>query len=250
MNQHRPKGCVFSVRWFGEYSFDGPPALPPLFGGPLRNPKVVAQIGKAPSKTQNCVFCVHSGVSILLRACRPSTISRLIVAIIVDPVYRKTWRALSHIRKEIFKLLPPLTYSDSSACVIWMIPDSTSSLHVGPRSKCSRAASVPSRSVSHEISPSNISPQAATRGRVSGFEVVIPDNNQGPAGALANALRPTRFSFLMADHGQPCEYGPDRDIIPFTHSIACFNVVISDRRVASTARLSRHYPKPSRGQVN
>lgn len=50
---------------------------------------------------------------------RPATIRRIVIAIIIDPVYRMRWCGLgSHVRQEQGKVIPTITYRDSAFSII------------------------------------------------------------------------------------------------------------------------------------
>lgn len=55
-----------------------------------------------------------TGVVGLIDAIRPATVSRLIVALVVDSLERETWRPRPHISEEALKALPSVTDSDAT----------------------------------------------------------------------------------------------------------------------------------------
>lgn len=54
----------------------------------------------------------------LLVRCSPTAIARLIVSVAIDSVETATKRAMSHIGKEILKLLPAIAYLDSTPAIV------------------------------------------------------------------------------------------------------------------------------------
>ena len=56
----------------------------------------------------------------LLSSSCPSAITRFVVTVIVDAIYRLAWRALTHIRQEILKLSPALTDGNAAQSVVGM----------------------------------------------------------------------------------------------------------------------------------
>ena len=61
-----------------------------------------------------------STVMTLFKSCSPLTVFGIIPQLVVNSLYRKTVRGVSHILKEVLKLLPPLTYRDSSSSVVFV----------------------------------------------------------------------------------------------------------------------------------
>lgn len=67
-------------------------------------------------------FGVASFVALLLRACAPPTVVRLVVAVVIDAVKGVLWRWPSpHVGQKILVGVPPsIAHSDASASVVWI----------------------------------------------------------------------------------------------------------------------------------
>lgn len=74
-------------------------------------------------------------VSRLLRARRPSTIRRLVVAVVVDAIKGCSWRFWPHVVGKRLERIPPLAYADAASTVVlpvWNIGISAPLFHVHP----------------------------------------------------------------------------------------------------------------------
>jgi hypothetical protein len=79
-------------------------------------------------------------VFVLLRPCRPSTVGRFVVSVVVDAVKRQTGWLLAHVSEKVFKAVQPsVAHGYAAATVVFKFFDVwivAARFHVGPRAEC------------------------------------------------------------------------------------------------------------------
>lgn len=99
------------------------------------------KLSKRCSNSKSSFDSVRTCISCLCDLICPSTISRLVISFVVDPVYLAFRRLLSHVRQKVFKTIPSFADSDSSTSIsvkCFVLRISTSVLHYRPTSPCWR----------------------------------------------------------------------------------------------------------------
>jgi hypothetical protein len=60
------------------------------------------------------------GISALFGLCRPATVARRIAAIIVDAIYRSSYRTLAHVSEKILKAVPPAVADRNASRAVFL----------------------------------------------------------------------------------------------------------------------------------
>jgi hypothetical protein len=114
---------------------DGPSTEKTIAQRAQRNIESFRPVRNAHSPSAVSETASASRVPILLRKCRPDTITGFVVAIIVKALDEHVWRRLAHVVSKIFIGKPPLTDADSASAVseiIFVVDAIASANHVAP----------------------------------------------------------------------------------------------------------------------
>lgn len=147
---------------------------------------------------------VSPGVSGLFLHGGPSAIVRVVACIVVDALYRVSWRRrISHVSVEGFKGLPVIAYGDASSAVARKARDGSqfaTSPHVLPDAVGSAAR----QAMYTTASGTQLGANAAARCCQSAPDVVYAGSGLSAAVALAQHLGVLLAMFVRidADHGQ------------------------------------------------
>lgn len=150
---------------------------------------------------------IVGAVPLLLNGRRPSTIRRLVMPVIVNPVDARTRRPAAHVGQEVGEVQPAVTDANASAAVagiLRVVRIETSPLHVHPDHVGPAARSrlrVPVRSVARRRGRAV---QTAARPRVAAYQASGVHRRPLSAGALTHP-RAASGGLVDMDGGQATE---------------------------------------------
>lgn len=171
-------------------------ALPHVF---VFNAKNLTKLGNTCGNSTNRKDSIPSRVSRLLLCCSPSAILLAVSKIVIFPVNGKANRLFPHVLKEVLKLLPPVTNSNSSSSVGFIsigFRIVTAKHHIFPAKQSSTNNSVDLMTVNKATHPSNFSLKASAGSCMSNNHISVYDRCNGSAFALTYASFKSAFRVL------------------------------------------------------
>lgn len=184
----------------GESAFNVPSSIEPALQSAVLEAESLCPVSDAERFTVPGNKSGRSAVAALLGNRRPKAILRRIALVVVSPLYRLSERGITHISKELFKLMPPSTNSNSASAVMSIGRDSailTPLNHAAPDIVNPGSA----HPMSEESAPSFLALNTPARSR--GAKVNISDRFLGPAVALNFPCFSSLYRRFITDDNQP-----------------------------------------------
>ena len=205
---------------------------------------------------------IRTAVAILFKDCRPSTVVRLIAAIVVLTIKRHSLRTATHIRqKGIERAAPTVTHRNPTATVAWLERITASTNHRPPAAMLTRDASRDCLAVRGRAAACAFVAKAATTADALLTEMVSAGGRIASAIALANPMAVVTPHAVVFDDYQSPESQPDQ-VVAITgksgwHSWShyAFSMCRSMMRLTSSAtetpsRVASFFRNFSCGSVN